>query len=43
MLREIVLYINMLYPKYKHLEDSVIEPCVIKSALRYQFCIKNTD
>ena len=40
MLREIVLYVNMLYPKYKHLEDRIIKPCVVKSALCYQFLCK---
>ena len=40
MLREIVLYVNMLYPKYKHLEDRIIQPCVVKSALCYQFLYK---
>ena len=40
MLREIVLYVNMLYPRYKHLEDRIIQPCVVKSALCYQFLYK---
>lgn len=35
MLREIVLYVNMNYPNYKHLEDRIIQPCVVKSALCY--------
>jgi len=40
MLREIVLYVNMLYSKYNHLEDRIIKPCMIKSALCYQFLYK---
>ena len=40
MAREIVLYINNFYPKYKHLEDSLMESCLIKSALCYQWLYK---
>ena len=40
MLREIVLYVNVLYPKYQHLEHRIIQPCVIKSALCYQWLHK---